>query len=216
MLEKLLGPRVPSREMARHRARYLLPTLLLLLASGMLLGSTRLPYWRLELQAPQYPGGLAVTVFVDHTEGDMHEIDGLNHYIGMRPLDQAARWEREVGLEAIMAMAVLVLLATFLHNRLAVVMTVPGLLFPAIFLADLGWWLWYFGTHLDPHAPLSSSIKPFVPPVLGAGKVGQFQTVATPEAGLWLALLASLVMVAGLYFHWRAYRPLCQPQEDPS
>ena len=33
---------------------------------------------------------------------------------------------------------------------------------------------------------------------------------------LWLALLASLVMVAGLYFHWRAYRPLCQPQEDPS
>ena len=77
-----------------------------------------------------------------------------------------------------------------------------------MFLADLQYWLASFGTNLDPRAPLSSSIEPFVPPVLGKGYVGQFSTVATPGAGLILATIASLLVIAGLYFHRRAYKPL--------
>ena len=88
----------------------------------------------------------------------------------------------------------------------------PALLFPAIFLADLQFWLANFGQHLDPKAPLSSSIKPFIPPALGEGHIAQFSTTAVPAIGLWLAILASALILVGLYFHRRAYKPLVEAQ----
>ena len=57
-----------------------------------------MPYWSLVLHAPQYPGGLVVNAYINHLEGDVQEIDGLNHYIGMRPLGEAAQFERTEAL----------------------------------------------------------------------------------------------------------------------
>ena len=59
---------------------------------------------------------------------------------------------------------------------------------------------------------MSSSIKPFVPPVLGTGTVGQFATAAYPQAGLIVATVASLMILVGLYFHRRIYKPLVERQ----
>ena len=81
---------------------------------------------------------------------------------------------------------------------------------PVMFLADLQWWLRKFGTDLDPAAPLSSAIKPFVPSVLGTGIIAQFETVAMPGIGLYLAILASILVIIGLYFHRQAYKPLVE------
>ena len=64
-------------------------------------------------------------------------------------------------------------------------------------------------------APLSSAVEPFVPPVLGTGLVGQFKTVATAGAGLWLATGASVVLIAALFFHRRAYLPLVRATRVP-
>ncbi len=211
-LEKLFGPRVPPAELARRRADFLKPTLLLAAAATLLVASIFLPYWRLVLEAPQYPGGLEVRAYLNRLEGDVREIDGLNHYIGMRPLDEAAQLERSLSLAAVAAIALLVLGAIWIHNRKAAWLALPALLYPAIFLADLQYWLRDFGTNLDPRAPLSSAIKPFVPPVLGRGTVGQFATVAYPDSGLILAAVASLLILAGLYLHRRAYRPLVEAQ----
>jgi len=69
-------------------------------------------------------------------------------------------------------------------------------------------WMRNFGQNLDPTAPLSSAIKPFTPPILGEGVVGQFVTVASFQIGLWLAFLAALLILLGLYYHRRAYKPL--------
>lgn len=210
---RLFGPRVPAAVAEAHPLRFLAPSLLLATAAGFLVASIFLPYWTLELQAPQYPGGLHVTTFLNRVEGDVGEIDGLNHYIGMRPLAEAAQFERSVSLIAVTTIAFLVLAAVFLHNRLAGFLALPAILFPVVFLADLGYWLRNFGTNLDPTAPLSSSIKPFVPPVLGTGHVGQFATVARPASGLILAAVASLVILAGLYLHRRAYKPLVEAEK---
>ena len=82
------------------------------------------------------------------------------------------------------------------HERLlAQVAALPALLFPIGFLADLQYWLASFGTNLDPHAALSSSIKPFVPPVLGVGTIGQFKTVGMTGSGFWLATAAALTVL---------------------
>ncbi len=80
--------------------------------------------------------------------------------------------------------------------------------YPVAFLADLFFWLYYFGHNLDPKAALSSSIKPFTPAILGEGRIGQFRTVAGMEEGLLLAFAGSAIILVGLYFHRRAYKPL--------
>ena len=207
-VEKVLGPRVPSDELRRHRSRYLIPTALFLIAALLLLVSIFVPYWQLTLHAPQYPKGLTVQAFLNNLEGDVHEIDGLNHYIGMRPLAEAATFEKSISVIGVAVLALLILAAVFVHSRWAALLALPALLFPAIFLLDLQYWLANFGQNLDPSAALSSSVKPFVPRVLGVGEIAQFRTDAGPAAGLWLAIIASFLILVGLYFHRRAYKPL--------
>ena len=207
-LERIVGPRIPETELRTNPTRYLIPTLFFVAAALLLVGSIFLPYWRLTLYAPQYPQGLTVQAYVNRVEGDVREIDTLNHYIGMRPLNEAAAFEKSIAVFGIIGLAMLILAAIFVHSRWAALLALPALLLPAIFLIDLQYWLANFGQNLDPKAPLSSSIDPFIPPVLGEGVIAQFSTWAEPDVGLWVATAASLLIAVGLWFHRRAYKPL--------
>src|SRR5262245_8390242 len=208
-LERVIGPRIPREESAAG-LRYALPTMLLVAAGVLLITSILMPYWRMTLHAPQYPKGLTVRAYLNRLEGDVREIDGLNHYIGMRPLGEAARLERSLSVMAVATLALLVLAAVYIHNRRAALLALPAVLFPAGFLLDLAYWLHDFGHTLDPKAALSSAIKPFTPPVLGEGHIGQFRTIAVPDTGLVLAMAAAALVVTGLWFHRRAYKPLVE------
>lgn len=208
MIEKVVGPRTPRALDERERNLFRLPNILLGAAAILLLASMFLPYWKMTLKAPQYPGGLSVEVYVNRMTGDVSEIDGLNHYIGMRPLGEAAQLERAVSMVAVAILVLLVLAAIFVHSPWALLLALPAILWPFIFIGDMYYWMRHFGLNLDPTAPLSSSIEPFVPPVLGTGKVGQFETVASFEIGLWMAFLAVILILAGLFYQRRAYKPL--------
>lgn len=212
-LEHILGPRVPAEEIRANRTRYLIPTLLFIAAAILLVSSIFLPYWRLTLHAPQYPGGLTVQAYVNRIEGDVSEIDTLNHYIGMRPLAEAAPFEKSISIYGIVGVALLILAAVFVHSRWAALLALPALLLPVIFLADLQYWLANYGQNLDPTAALSSSVDPFIPPVLGEGIIAQFSTWAVPDSGLWVASAASALIAVGLWFHRRAYKPLVDAQQ---
>jgi hypothetical protein len=213
-LESFLGPRVSPAQVAAHRSTFLLPTVLMVLAAMLLIASIFTPYWTMTLKAPQYPKGLSVQVYVNGMEGDVKEIDGLNHYIGMRPLGEAASLELSLSVAAIVVISLLVLATILIHTRWAALLALPAILFPFMFLGDLAYWLRNFGHNLDPTAPLSSSIKPFTPPVLGVGKIGQFATVAEPDIGLILAVIASTLIIVGLFFHRRAYKPLVEETRE--
>ena len=208
LVEKIVGPRAPETLNEQQRKQFNLPNILLGIAAVLLLASMFLPYWKMTLNAPQYPGGLSVEVYVNRLTGDVSEIDGLNHYIGMRPLGEAAQLERAVSMVAVGILVLLVLAAIFVHSPWALLLALPAILWPFIFIADMYYWMRNFGLNLDPTAPLSSSIDPFVPPILGSGMVGQFETVASFEIGLWMAFLAVALILAGLYYQRRAYKPL--------
>ncbi len=209
-LEFILGPRVPPDMLARERRRFMVPTILIGAAAVLLLVSIFLPYWELTLQAPQYPEGLKTVMYVNRVTGDVEEIDHLNHYIGMRPLGEAAALERASSVFMIVALTLLTLTTIFVHSPIALFCAIPAIVYPAIFLGDLYFWMRSFGLNLDPKAPLSNAVKPFVPPLLGTGSVGQFKTTAVWEAGLILAFVASALTIVGLYYHRRAYKPLLE------
>ncbi len=208
--QQIVGPRTPADEMAKNSLSYLLPTVFLGMAAFCLIVSIFQPYWRMTLLAPQYPGGLQVQAYVNRLTGDVQEIDGLNHYIGMRPLGEAAQLERSLSIYLIAVTSLLVAAAIFIHTKWAALLALPALVYPAIFLGDMYYWMRNFGLNLDPTAALSSAIEPFVPPILGEGKVGQFRTIAAADSGLYLAVLASVLILIGLYFHRRAYKPLVE------
>lgn len=217
IVDKIVGPRVSADEWHRHRARYVAPAAALMLARVLVILSLFLPYWHLRLNAPQYPDGLVITSYINHLTGDVTEIDGLNHYIGMRPLDEAAQFEKAVSVWAIIALVLLVEGAMYVHTRWALLLVLPAVVFPFFFLGDLHYWMNNFGQNLSPDAPLSHAIKPFTPPILGRGMVGQFETIAWMGWGLILAFAASFLVMVGMLLHRRAYKPLlAQAQPQPA
>lgn len=198
-----------SASIENSRIRKWLPSLLWLASAVLLLISTAFPYWGLVLNAPQYPGGLQMRVFVNYMTGDsdprldeVKEIDGLNHYIGMKSLYEAASFERSIAVPAVIIMLILLVVAAFWRRRWTWLLTVPALVFPFVYLADLAFWMNYYGQNLDPSAPLSSAIKPFTPPILGEGVIGQFKTISSVNTGWIIAVIGSACILVGIMVTW--------------
>lgn len=209
ILERALG--MTERELAHTRATvkqrgFLLSTTLFIAATALLVASIFMPYWQMRLNAPQYPAGLYLTVYIDHLEGDISEIDGLNHYIGMAPLRDAAAIERQLAPMAMTVIVLLVAATAFIHRKWFAPMTVPAMLLPVIFLGDMYYWLRSYGQGLDPRAALSNAVKPFTPTLLGRGEIGQFSTDAAVGPGFWMSALASILILVALHYRRAARR----------
>lgn len=192
---------------------YLLPSALMMGAALLLMVSMFLPYWSMTMNAPQYPKGLKVDVYVNHLDGDMREIDELNHYLGMPPLDEGGRLERSISVVAIVVLGLLLIGGVFIHNQWAAVLALPSIAFPLLFIADLWWILYRYGHSIDPESALGGAIPAFTPPILGIGTVGQFGTTARFEVGFYCAIASVVVVLVGLWFHRAAYKPLVEARQ---
>ena len=163
------------------------------------------PWWQFYLFAPQYPKGLVLDISLTGLGGDYKEINMLNHYIGMKGLDEAAALERQlavygVGLVAILSVGLMLVVG----KRWNWLVLLPGLAFPLGFIGDSMAWLYHFGHSLDRHAPLN--IPAFTPAFFGWGKIGQFSTYAMPLAGFWLTLGALAAMLVAMLWRYRICR----------
>lgn len=159
-------------------------------------------WWKFILYAPQYPHGLRLEIWLSGLTGDVHEIGMLNHYIGMSHLEDAAPLERRyaaVGVALVALFGVASLLVG--GKRFGWLAALPALLFPLGFLVDSFAWLYRFGHHLDPHAPVH--IPGFTPQMFGNGQIGQFMTFAEPGLGFWLGILGAGAIAAGVVLHRR-------------
>jgi hypothetical protein len=214
MLDRILGPKVDAEEMKQHQARYTVPKVLFTVAALTLGVSVFLPYWHLELIAPQFPDGRNITAYVNRLIGDVEELEGLNHYVGIPSFEDGAVLERTVSVAGILVLAGLLVAGLFIHSRWVLVFVLPAVIFPFFFLADLQYWLWNYGHSLDPRAPLADAVGEFTPPILGPGEIAQFETVALPGIGLILAFVAAAITCVGLWYHRKAYKPLVEEIES--
>ena len=84
----------------------------MILGSLLLLGLFIFPMWNIRLGAPQYPEPLGIDIYVNGLKGesefDIQNIDGLNHYIGMKTLPkQEDMWEFSVFPKIVLVMSLL-------------------------------------------------------------------------------------------------------------
>ena len=107
--------------------------------AALLIASIFFPYWSITLHAPQYPKGLYIEIFVNKMQPmrNVFEVDGLNHYIGMIKLTDAASLERSISVYAIPMVAALTVVSLFLKGVWRWLLRLPIILYPVVFAVDL-------------------------------------------------------------------------------
>ena len=175
------------------RSRVALLLLLLPLA-----GSFSWPLWTLQLRAPQYPQGLRLEIFAHTVAGDVKEVNTLNHYIGMAPIDRAALSDLDWIPFALGVMVVLTLRVAAIGDLRALVdLVVLVGYFGAFSLGRFVYKLYVFGHNLDPRAPFQ--MEPFTPVLLGTEQVANFTITSWPGGATW-AISAFAAGVGALAF----------------
>ncbi len=177
-----------------------------LISAALLLLATFLPLWRMELVAPQYPAGLTMYAYGDGFEGEtegyyegfdaVKEINGLNHYIGMKPIETVN--EMKLFIPGLVALSIAAIAVSFIawRSRLFRAFIVAGFWFvPLFFVADLQYWLYNYGHTMDPEAALNTG--DITPKVIGTTAVWNFHSQNGFELGFYAMLLAAVVISFG-------------------
>ncbi|MFN8639951.1 MAG: hypothetical protein U0360_11000 [Dehalococcoidia bacterium] len=166
-------------------------------AALLLLATAWLPLWTMRLHAPQYPRGLTLTAYGTRIEGDVQEVNTVNHYVGVEPVHSESIPELDFFPFLLGGLIALVVGGAFLARnwilRGVVQLSVWG--FAIGFLADLQWWLYRSGHERNIDAPYR--IDDFTPRVLGGTKVVNFTSETMVATGFWLILLAGLLVTFG-------------------
>ena len=178
--------------------------------AALLLATTAvLPLWHMHFFAPQYPSGLHLTAYGTRLEGDLAELNALNHYIGVTPIEAANIPELALFPYLLAVLVGIVAVGSFLagHRLVRLALIAAVWLFVIGFLADLQWWLYRAGHELNTEAPIR--VDEFTPRVLGKTNVVNFSSEAIPVAGLWVMVAAATLLTVGppvmrfLYASWQ-------------
>ncbi|MBK6785193.1 MAG: nitrous oxide reductase accessory protein NosL [Saprospiraceae bacterium] len=170
--------------------------ILLIVAGLCILSAVYFPIWRIELDAPQYPEGLALLIYANRMGGEVEIINGLNHYIGMKTLHAEEFIEFTV-LPDIIGFFVLWSIATglFLKSKKSVlVLLIVFAAFGVLAMYDFWRWEYEYGHNLDPTAAIIVPGMAYQPPLIGFKQLLNFGAFSIPDTGGWLMLLGGLLI----------------------
>ena len=181
--------------------------ILVAFASGALIAVFFLPAWQILLYAPQYPEGLKMNIWINNLTGDIDIINGLNHYIGMRPFSIADFPEFAYLPYVVGFFMLLGLLVSITGNRkillLYLVLTVLG---GALAMYDFYLWEYNYGHNLNPEAPIQVPGMSYQPPLIGHKRLLNFDAYSFPDVGGWVVIGASVLAFAVWFFEWYKQR----------
>ena len=186
-------------------------SIVMMVGSLFLLGLYFFPLWNIMLGAPQYPEPLGMNIFINGIKGfnefDIQNIDGLNHYIGMKTIPKPKdMWEFSTFPLVIGGMVFFGVLIGFLGFIEKVsykwflgwflLMSVLGILG----MYDFNAWMTDYGTNLDPHAIMKmanpdGSPMSYKPPLLGNANMLNFQVASWPKTGAWMMFVGMMLTV---------------------
>lgn len=179
--------------------------LLLLFASLLLLGNYFLPLWSISLEAPQYPGGLRMEIFIDDIGGEdefiLQNMNILNHYIGMKKIEPDSIKELKILPYLIGFFVALGLVAFFINKRwMFWTWTILFTVFGILAMYDFYLWEYDYGHNLNPQAPIKVPGMAYQPPLLGSKMLLNFKATSLPASGGVLLILSILIHYTVLIF----------------
>ena len=175
------------------------------------IGPASLPIWAVSLEAPNYPKaafpeGIPVYFHFDGYSGEVHEMNTINHYVGMDPMWVGGHIERAIGIYALLLLSLgMVYFIAYNKRIFNYIMLIPAAL-PLLFIGDYSYWLYWFGHNL--HDWGAFKIKPFMPTVFGDGKIAQFTTHSYPTIGFYMILAISLLSLLAYFAKEKALKEM--------
>tara|TARA_R110002073_G_scaffold72537_1_gene177421 strand:+ start:417895 stop:418506 length:612 start_codon:yes stop_codon:yes gene_type:complete len=185
--------------------------ILMIIGSLLLLGLFKFPLWNIMLGAPQYPDPLGMNIHINGIKGvsefDLQNIDGLNHYIGMKTIPKPEEmWEFSIFPKVIIGMVVLgVLIGLFgVLGKLSykwfilwfILMSILGVLG----MYDFNAWLTAYGSDLNPNAIMKimnedGTPMTYKPPLFGSQKMLNFDVSSLPHTGAYMMFVGMMLTI---------------------
>lgn len=178
--------------------------ILIAVASLILTGIYFTPLWKITLDAPQYPEGLGLYIWVNKISGenqhDLRTINGLNHYIGMKEITPESIPELKIMPYFVGFLIITGFIVAFVGNRK--VLGVWAFIFFAVLIAgliDFYLWEYDYGHNLNPHAAIKIPGMSYQPPLIGSKQLLNMHTTSLPSIGGILAGLSFLITLYVLF-----------------
>lgn len=163
--------------------------ILILFAALLIIPAYFTPLWQINLWAPQYPEGLNMKIWIDHLSGNVDQINGVNHYIGMNHIGNEMFPEFTFLIYVIGTLVALGIVASLIGKRWSLY-SFLGLmsLFGLAVLADMYRWGYQYGHNLDPKAAIKVEGMSYQPPLIGYKELLNFLAYSGPDTGSWMLI----------------------------
>ncbi len=182
----------------------------LLAAAVMVFLSFKFPMWEIYLEANMYPNDIGMAIYATHPgdppdvaemDGGLHELNVLNHYIGMRPI-RADLPVFKILPTLMVIIGVMLILSAFIRKLKMILATVVVFAMMSVYgVATLIYRIYSYGHNLRPDAAIK--VPPFMPGIWGQNKLAQFTTYSYFDWGTYFLVIAFVVAFIVLVVDWR-------------
>lgn len=174
--------------------------IIIIVASLILVLTFFFPIWYIDLEAPQYPEGIGLEIWLNKITGqkphDLANINGLNHYIGMKEINPDAIPELKIMPFIIIFLILFGLISGISGKRsLVYIWIILFFVIAAVGLYDFYLWEYDYGHNLNPQAAIKIPGMAYQPPLIGSKMLLNFNAISMPHLGSWI-LVASVVLAA--------------------
>jgi copper chaperone NosL len=185
---------------------------LILVAALVLIPTFIFPLWNLTLISNQFPDGLSMDIYSYKLEGakspnrdDLKEINSLNHYIGMRSLNEEDFTEFK-WIPFVIGGVILLALRAIVLGKMSKLVDL-FVLFTYFSLFSL--WSFYdkmylYGHQLDPTAAVK--VPPFTPPIFGHKTMANFEVYSYPAPGSYFMALVPVLLLVAIWLSIKAWK----------
>ena len=173
-------------------------------AALMLILTFFFPLWTIDLNAPQYPEGLGIRIWLDQISGmkpnDLQSINGLNHYIGMKVIDPESIPELKIMPYIITFMIIFGLFNAYMKSRkLIYIWLILFIILGVIGMYDFYMWEYDYGHQLNPDAPIKVPGMTYQPPLIGSKQLLNITAVSLPSTAAIVIFVSIFLNITALY-----------------
>ena len=163
------------------------------------------PLWKITLIAPQYPDGLGMFIWVTKITGTdpgtLQNINIMNHYIGMKPIEPDSIPELQFMKYIIFGLSGLALILSFINRwKLNLVWLIILVAAGSLAIYDFYLWEYDYGHNLNPDAAIKIEGMAYQPPLIGKKLILNFTAISYPRLGSFFMALSMATGGLAVYF----------------
>lgn len=180
-------------------------TKILIIASSLaMIAAFFTPIWSIDLEAPQYPEGLGMKIWINKITGDLNTINGLNHYIGMKKIEPDSIKELTympyiLGFLIALGVVTGILGKKKILGAFVIIFLIAGIAGGV----DFYMWEYDYGHDLNPEAAIIVPGMSYQPPLIGSKQLLNFVANSYPDTGGFIVIGTGILAVLAMVYESR-------------